>query len=343
MSRITIRCRDLTKRFGPVEAVRGVNLALPEGRFLALLGPSGCGKTTVLRLLAGFETPDSGEIEIAGQSVNAPGRHVPPEQRQVGMVFQEYALFPHMTVADNVAYGIPKGVNKAERVAEVLNLVGLADVKERMPYELSGGQQQRIALARALAPRPAVILLDEPFSNLDARLRGQVRREVRQILRQAEATVIFVTHDQEEAFSLADEVAVMIEGCFVQVDGPQKLYQRPATRQVATFLGEANFLPGQANDGQVECELGRLPAAFLSQGEVEVMFRPEELEVIADEAGPAEIIEREYFGHNQLLRVRLASGREVHSRLLGSAGDFYAGQKVGVRAAGNGVVYPAAG
>lgn len=241
MNRIAIRCQHLSKKFGQIHAVDNVNLTLGEGRFLALLGPSGCGKTTTLRLIAGFEPPDAGEIEIGGRLVNAPGLHMPPEQRSVGMVFQEYALFPHLNVADNVAYGIAKGVDKQKRVHEVLSMVGLAEVKTRMPYELSGGQQQRVALARALAPRPTLILLDEPFSNLDASLRSQVRAEVRQILRQALATAIFVTHDQEEAFSLADEVAVMIEGQIVQTDKPQKLYRRPVNKQVAAFLGNVNF------------------------------------------------------------------------------------------------------
>src|SRR5688572_24627525 len=196
-----MRCSNLSKKFGEVHAVEGVNLSLREGHFLALLGPSGCGKTTTLRLLAGFEVPDSGEIIIGEQRVSGPGVFMPPEQRSVGMVFQEYALFPHLTVADNVAYGLPRSVNKKQRVQEVLELVGLTDMLKRMPYELSGGQQQRVALARALAPKPQLVLLDEPFSNLDASLRAQVRAEVRQILRQARATAIFVTHDQEEALS----------------------------------------------------------------------------------------------------------------------------------------------
>ena len=342
MSKLAIHCQGLSKKFGPVQAVAGVNLALPEGRFLALLGPSGCGKTTTLRLLAGFELPDQGEIAIGGQPVYGSGLHVPPEQRNVGMVFQEYALFPHLNVANNVAYGIPKGVDKQKRVHEVLSLVGLAELPTRMPYELSGGQQQRVALARALAPQPTLILLDEPFSNLDAGLRGQVRAEVRQILRQARATVIFVTHDQEEALSLADEVAVMIEGRIVQTDPPQKLYRRPATREVATFLGEANFLPGQAGDGQVTCELGRLPTLANQTGPVEVMLRPEELELIPAETGPAEIVEQTYFGHDQLLELRLNSGARLKSRLLGSVDDFYVGQRVALRVRDQVVVYPLA-
>ncbi len=340
MSKIAIRCQGLSKKFGQVQAVADLNLTLHEGHFLALLGPSGCGKTTALRLLAGFEIPDTGEIAIGRQVVNRPGTFVPPEQRSVGMVFQEYALFPHMNVADNVAYGLPKGVNKQDRVYEVLSLVGLADVMARMPYELSGGQQQRIALARALAPRPRLVLLDEPFSNLDAGLRTQVRAEVRQILRQAQATVIFVTHDQEEALSLADEVAVMIRGHIAQTDTPHKLYRRPSNKQVATFLGNANFLPGQASEGQVRCELGHLPTSGIHTGAVEVMLRPEDVLVVSDGPVSAKIVNREYYGHDQLITVELASGTQIQSRLLGPEGDFYPGQRVGLKVRDKVVVYP---
>ncbi len=340
MNSIAIRCQHLSKKFSGVQAVDGVTLNLHEGHFLALLGPSGCGKTTTLRLLAGFEAPDEGEIAIGGQVVNGPGVFVPPERRSVGMVFQEYALFPHLSVADNVAYGIPKEIDKKERVHEALSLVGLANVATRMPYELSGGQQQRVALARAMAPRPQLILLDEPFSNLDAGLRTQVRAEVRQILRKAHATVIFVTHDQEEALSLADEVAVMMDGHIAQTDTPQKLYRHPINKQVATFLGNANFLPGQISNGQVTCELGRLPTSGIHTGPVEVMLRPEDLLLVPDELGAAEIVNREYFGHDQLIRVRLSSGSQLQSRLLGSEGDFYPGQRVGLKVRDSVVIYP---
>jgi iron(III) transport system ATP-binding protein len=340
MTKTVIHCQDLTKSYGEVPAVAGVNLSVQKGRFLALLGPSGCGKTTTLRLLAGFEEPDHGRIEIAGRPVSTPGHHLPPEQRNVGMVFQEYALFPHMSVADNVAYGLPKGANRADRVHETLSLVGLSDLKARMPHELSGGEQQRVALARALAPKPALILLDEPFSNLDAGLRVRVRAEVRQILRQAQATAIFVTHDQEEALTLADEVAVMIEGGLVQTDTPQKLYRRPANRRVATFLGEANFIPGQAGQGRVSCELGQLQTECIHQGRVEVMLRPEDLILNSSESGPAEVVSREYFGHDQLVQVRLLSGTLLRSRLLGSVGDFYPGQQVSLHVRNSVVVYP---
>lgn len=341
MSKHAIYCQGLSKKFGEVQAVTGVNLSLRQGGFLALLGPSGCGKTTTLRMLAGFEMPDSGQIEIAGQLVFGPGRQVPPERRSIGMVFQEYALFPHMNVRDNVAYGLGKGVDKASRTEEALDLVGLPDIGRRMPHELSGGQQQRVALARALAPQPALILLDEPFSNLDAGLRVQVRAEVRRILHQAQATVIFVTHDQEEALSLADEVAVMIDGRIVQTDVPQKLYRRPVTRQVAAFLGDANFVPGQAEVHHVVSELGQLPLTSPYAGAVEIMLRPEDVALTLSESGPATIIERQYFGHDQLVQIRLASGLTLNSRLLSSAGDFQPGQQVAFHVRDAVVVFPA--
>ena len=341
MSKTAVRCRGLGKSFAEVRAVDNLNLSLRESHFLALLGPSGCGKTTTLRLVAGFESPDSGQIEIGSQPVSGPGVWVPPERRSIGMVFQEYALFPHMNVFDNVAYGIQKGVDRQKRVSEVVDLVGLAEVQERMPYELSGGQQQRVALARALAPKPQLILLDEPFSNLDAGLRSQVRTEVRQILREAQATVIFVTHDQAEALSLADEVAVMMAGRIAQTDTPQQLYRRPVDKQVATFLGHANFLPGRALDGRVRCELGLLYTPAAHTGPVEVLVRPEDLHVVPDETGPAEIIDRDYFGHDQLVSMRLNSGTRIQSRLHGSAGDFYPGQRVRVQVQAEVVVYPA--
>jgi iron(III) transport system ATP-binding protein len=340
MSKIAIQSQGLSKKFENVQAVAGVNLSLRQGGFLALLGPSGCGKTTTLRMLAGFEPPDAGQVEIGGQVVNRPGLHGPPERRSIGMVFQEYALFPHLNVADNIAFGLGKDFDKPSRVQEVLALVGLPEVARRMPHELSGGQQQRVALARALAPNPTLILLDEPFSNLDAGLRVQVRAEVRRILRQAQATVIFVTHDQEEALSLADEVAVMIAGRIVQTDTPHKLYRRPINRQVASFLGDTNFVPGQAQDQYVVCELGRLPIISPYSGAVEVMLRPEDISLTLNQTGAATVLDRQYFGHDQLVHLALASGLTLQSRLLSTAGDFQPGQRVDLQVRNEVVVYP---
>ncbi len=326
-----IACHGLSKNFGPVAAVRDVSLRLERGRFLALLGPSGCGKTTVLRIMAGFEAPDAGEIHVGGTRVSGPDTFVPPERRHIGMVFQEYALFPHLTVEQNTAFGLPGNGPRAQRVHEVLRLVGLEGVKDRMPHELSGGQQQRVALARALAPRPEVILLDEPFSNLDAALRVRVRQEVRHILRAAGVTAIFVTHDQEEALSLADEVAVMIDGQILQVDGPERLYRRPSTHRVATFLGDANFLPASAEGESAVCELGPLRLMEARDGEVEIMIRPEDILLEANDTGPGEIVERTYFGHDQLLGIRMNSGTLLRSRLVGCCRGLHEGQRVTLR------------
>jgi iron(III) transport system ATP-binding protein len=339
---MTIQCAQVVKRFGRATAVDGVDLAVHQGRFLALLGPSGCGKTTTLRLIAGFEAPDGGAIHVAGQPVAGPGRWVPPERRRVGVVFQSYALFPHLDVAQNVAFGLANGRDRARRVAEVLAMVGLAGMEKRMPHELSGGQQQRVALARALAPEPAILLLDEPFSNLDAGLRCRVRAEVREILRAAGATVVFVTHDQEEALSVADEVAVMCQGKIAQVGSPDAIYWRPASHAVAAFVGDANFLPGEATASGVFCELGRLRPANDAQGRVEVMLRPETIVPLADAAGAACVLRREFYGHDQMLTVRLDSGRELRCR-LGPEPAPPPGQRVRLEVRGEAMAFPVAG
>jgi len=314
-----LACRGLRRSFGAVRAVDGVELEVREG-ICALLGPSGCGKTTVLRLLAGFERPDAGEVRADDRLLAGPGTFVVPERRRIGMVFQEFALFPHLTVAGNVAYGLGRR-GRRERVAELLALVGLQDLGERRPHELSGGQQQRVALARALAATPAVVLLDEPFSGLDAALRVQVRHEVRAILTAAGVTALVVTHDQEEALSLADTVAVMRAGRIEQVGTPEEIYGRPATRWVAGFVGEADVLPGEARDGWVRCELARVPADPGFSGAADVLVRPESVSLSVGARGGREmiegrVVEREFFGHDQLVHVELPSGRRVRSRSL---------------------------
>ena len=341
MDDLAVRCVGIRKHFGTLCAVDGVSLALPRGHILALLGPSGCGKTTILRLLAGLEDPEAGAIEIGGRLVAGPGVYVPPERRRVGMVFQDYALFPHLTVADNVGYGLGRGEARGTRVGEMLDLVGLAGLGGRLPHELSGGQRQRVALARALAPRPEIVLLDEPFSNLDAALRGRLRREVRDILRAAGASAVFVTHDQEEALSLADEVALLLDGRIEQVAPPETLYLRPATRAAAAFLGEANWLPGHVAGGAVHCALGALPSPCPAPGEVDIMLRPESVALTPDERAPHRIVEREYLGREALVTVRLASGDLVRSRLLPQA-PAAVGDRVRVEVSGPLVVYPAA-
>jgi len=339
---IGVRLENVVKRFGGVGAANGVSFGLGKGHLLALLGPSGCGKTTTLRLIAGFETVDSGTIAISGQVVAAPGLHRPPEKRRVGMVFQEYALFPHVNVWQNVDFGLERRgqTERHKRVGEVLDLVGLAGLGERMPHELSGGQQQRVALARALAPEPDLILLDEPFSNLDAGLRVRVRAEVRTILKQAGATAIFVTHDQEEALSLVDEVAVMLNGTVRQMATPQKLYRQPVSKDVARFIGDANFVPGFGYGRHVECLLGNLETQVPVEGAVEVLVRPENIEIspAPPEANAHRVRQQLFFGHDQLVTVQLTGGESIDVR-LGPAYHFAINQPVHVRVRGPVMAY----
>jgi iron(III) transport system ATP-binding protein len=321
-----IACRGVRKSFGDVAAVAGVDLTVPAGSLTAVLGPSGCGKTTLLRLVAGFERPEAGSVSIGGQLVAQGGRggaFVAPERRRVGMVFQDYALFPHLDVAGNVAYALGRRPDRA-RVEELLELVGLDGLGARRPHELSGGQQQRVALARALAPRPEVVLLDEPFSNLDAVLRAQVRGELRRILKDSGVSGLLVTHDQEEALSLADRVAIMRTGVVEQTGSPEEVYMGPVSRWVASFLGAVDVLPGVADgDGRVETELGVVPDGAHLRGDVDVLIRPEALGLgsraeAGGDALPVRVVEREYYGHDQVLVVELeGSGHRLRWRGLG--------------------------
>ncbi len=308
----TIRMRGVVRWFGDVPALRGFDLDVHHGRLLTLLGPSGSGKTTALRLIAGFDRPDRGTVEIHGATVVGPGTFVPPERRRVGMVFQDYALFPHLSVARNIGYGVARS-ERGDRVARVLDLVGLTGKAHRLPHELSGGEQQRVALARALAPEPEVILLDEPFSNLDAALRARVRTEVAEILRRSGTTAIFVTHDQEEALSLSDDVAVVREGRVVQTGTPADLYHHPADPWVAAFLGDADFLTGQASAGRVTTSAGDFASDL--DGPVTVMIRPESVLVRPAADGRAVVTRREFFGHDQLVTIGLTDGTVLRARL----------------------------
>ena len=313
----SLQADHLTKLFnGSAPAVNDVTLRVRPGEFLTVLGPSGGGKTTMLRLLAGFERPTRGRIQIGERIVADDSRFTPPEQRRVGMVFQDYALFPHVDVTGNIAFGLRGAKHERDRrVKELLALVGLSDFGARMPHELSGGQQQRVALARALAPNPDILLLDEPFSNLDTGLRAQVRSHVRHILHETETTAIFVTHDQQEALSLSDEIAVIFEGRLAQVATPHIIYNRPINTQVAHFIGEANFLPAQAHGMTADCRLGTVNLYLPKTGAVELMFRPEALAVSFGEDGtPATVRWREFHGHYQRLGLLLDDGAELTAR-----------------------------
>jgi iron(III) transport system ATP-binding protein len=325
--RLAIRARDLTRSYGDAVALDHFSLDVWEGGVVTLLGPSGCGKTTALRVIAGFES-SGGSIEIHGRKVLDDGVFVAPEKRNVGMVFQDYALFPHMTVASNVAYGLPRG-DRAARVGEVLELVGLVGLEGRMPNELSGGQQQRVALARALAPEPEVILLDEPFSNLDASLRDRVRRELRVILTEARTTAVFVTHDQEEALATSDIVAVMREGRVLQADTPADLYSNPADPWIAEFLGDADVLETEARNGRAETLVGSFETDL--HGQVSVILRPENVQISLGETPNAVVAGSEFFGHDQLVTVALHGGTRVRAR-IGPRPVYRVGQVCRVRA-----------
>ena len=308
-----IRVDGLARRFGDVRALDGASLTVGRGEIVALLGPSGCGKTTLLRSIAGFERPDQGEIELEGRRVAGAGAWVAPEARNVGMVFQDYALFPHLTVAENVGFGLSRR-ERERRVPAVLAVVDLCGLGERYPHELSGGQQQRVAVARALAPAPAVVLLDEPWSNVDPQLRAALRDEVTSVLRPLGVTVVLVTHDREEAFSLADRIALMRDGRIVQTGTPEELYYAPACRWTAEFVGSGNVLAGRVAGGAVETPRGLVLAEGTNgSASVEVLVRPELVDLAADPEGRGEVISREFRGHDVFYRV-LLDGVELVSQ-----------------------------
>lgn len=320
---LDLTASDLTKSFGDTPILRGVNLCASAGGLTAILGPSGCGKTTLLRLLAGFETPDGGRIQLGEQTLYADGRAVPPERRQIGYVVQEGALFPHLTVSENIRFGLrtPKDAAK-RRALELLDMVGLdALLAERYPHQLSGGQQQRVALARALAPEPKVILLDEPFASLDAGLRESTRRAVAELLAATGTTVVLVTHDQAEALSLADQVAVMRHGQLLQVATPAELYRHPVNVEVAVSMGEVVLLSAVINDSEAVCALGRVPVqAGAASGPAEILLRPEQLVLESaefDGGTTATVVGVTYFGHDALVRLVLADGTMVQARPAG--------------------------
>jgi iron(III) transport system ATP-binding protein len=331
---MSVELERVSKSFGLTRAVDDVTLAVHPGELFAVLGPSGCGKTTLLRLIAGFERPDAGGVTVGGRRVADDAAWVPPERRRIGMVFQDYALFPHLSVERNVAFGCPRG--DRERPRRALELVGLQHKADSHPHELSGGERQRVALARALAPGPDVVLLDEPFSSLDASLRADLRREVELILRDAGTSAILVTHDQEEALTLADRLALMRDGRIVQVGAPEDVYAQPAERWAAHFVGEVNVLPGVLRGDAVYTEIGSFdlasPAGAAARDGVHIAVRPEQLEFRAGREPNAEVVEREFRGHDVLYRLRHAAGRTLIVQLP-SLELYEPGQRVFVRPA----------
>jgi iron(III) transport system ATP-binding protein len=325
MNKPVIQCLGLFKSYGDVVAVRNLDLAVDKNEILVLLGPSGCGKTTILRLVAGFESPDAGVVEVEDQVMAGPTLYVPPERRRIGMVFQEYALFPHLNVESNVEFGLSRGSRRKERIQEVLELVGLQGLENRMPHELSGGQQQRVALARALAPCPAILLLDEPFSNLDAGLRIQMREEVRHVLKSSGVSTIFVTHDQQDALFMGDRVAVMNQGAIEQVDFPEAIFHHPTSTFVASFMGVADFLPGYVEKGLLHTEGGSVlaPPGVNDGSKLQLMVRPDDVIAVRSEAGGGNgvVTERTFTGMHYVYQVQLVSGQEV--RVLESHFQHY--------------------
>jgi iron(III) transport system ATP-binding protein len=327
-----------TKSFGSEEILRHLSFEMREQEIFALLGPSGCGKTTLLRAIAGLERLDHGKICLKGQILQHESTFVKPEKRGIGFVFQDYALFPHFTVAQNIQFGLfklPKN-EQAERVQEMAKRVGLHHLLHRKPHELSGGQQQRVALARAMAQMPNLLLLDEPFSGLDALLREETREEVRQVLKSAKMSAILVTHDQEEALSFADRIAVMRKGNLEQVGTPEALYDAPQTLFVAQFLGKTNLISGVANGSFAQTAIGNIPLPTPQSGDVFVALRPEYIRLKRCEEATATIISKEFKGHD--ISYRLAMGATTFIAHTDNIQRFSVGDKVGFEILKEGVL-----
>jgi len=334
---VRLELLELSKAYGGVPAVDRLTLALGAGRIGCLLGPSGSGKTTVLRCIAGFERPDTGQVLAGGEVLSGPGTWVPPERRRIGMVFQDFALFPHLDALANVAFGLRDAdpAARRRRALELLSLVGLEAHAAKMPHELSGGQQQRVALARALAPRPRLVLLDEPFSNLDAEVRMELAQQVRAALVAERSTALLVTHDQREAFAICDEIGVMRAGRLEQWAAPWNLYHSPATRFVADFVGEGTFIEGTVvGPGRVQTELGVIEGQLTVErpagARVDLLLRPDD--VIHDDASPlrAEVVERVFRGAEFRYKLRLPSGATALS-FVPSHHDHALGERIGIR------------
>jgi iron(III) transport system ATP-binding protein len=320
--------RGLVKGFGTNPVLQGLDLTVASGTITAILGSSGSGKTTLLRVLCGFERAEQGSIVLDDEVVDDRSHYVPPERRRIGYVPQDGNLFPHLTIAGNIRFGLPRGVESRSRVRDLLDMIGLADRARSYPHQLSGGQQQRVALARALAVHPRLVLLDEPFASLDAALRSTVRTEVIEILRKAGATALLVTHDQDEALSLSDAVAVLRGGVIAQLDTPHELYARPADPDLAGFVGDVNLLDGTVEGGHVLTALGRLPldqsGTPAAAGPVLVMVRPEQLVLRLVDGQPADVactvLTQEFYGHDAIVRVSL-NGAEAPNLVVRVRGD----------------------
>ncbi|MDP2247849.1 MAG: ABC transporter ATP-binding protein [Nitrosomonadales bacterium] len=337
MNNVLLELNSISQSYGDLCVVQNLSLSLAKGQIGCLLGPSGCGKTTVLRLIAGFEKLTAGEIKLNGIEIATSAFSLPTEKRRIGMVFQDYALFPHLNVLKNVTFGLHE-MEKAARIAramELLEVVGLADAAKKYPHELSGGQQQRVAVARALAPRPDLLLLDEPFSNLDSDLRERLSQEIREVLKSQNATAILVTHDQHEAFAMADEIGVMHQGIIQQWDTAYNLYHRPNSRFVADFVGKGVLLPGEVMESnRVMTDLGGLSCKLvdsIDMGEiVDILLRPDD--IVHDDASElqATVIHKAFQGAEILYTLKLDSGRNVLS-LVPSHHNHTLGEKIGIR------------
>ena len=344
MSQVAIA--GVEKHLGGRQVLRGIDLEVKAGQLTAILGPSGCGKTTLLRAIAGFDRPDRGSIAIGGRIVADDRTYLPPEARRIGYVPQECALFPHLTAAENVAFGLPRRDRRGAPAAAVLELTGMSALGARMPHELSGGQQQRIALARALAPAPDLVLLDEPFNALDARLRTALREEVREVLRRVGATSIVVTHDEEEALSIADLVAVMRDGRVVQATDPMTIYRHPIDLDVAGLSGQMSLLPAVSRGAEADTAIGALPVCARARhlgGAVTAMLRPEQIMLVPPASGPrGRVVRATFFGPSSLVWLATAGHEEQPDLLVRIPGGTHCapGDEIGLRVRGEVMIYP---
>jgi len=324
---LIIRARSVTKSYGSEIVLSDFNLDVWNGSIVGILGISGSGKTTALRLLAGFDKPDSGIIEMRDKVISSEETFLPPEERNVGMVFQDYALFPHLNVEKNISFGLSRDEIKSGRLEEVLSMCNLEAYRNKFPQELSGGQQQRVSLARALAPKPEVILLDEPFTSLDAHMARDLREEVVSLLRQTETTALIVTHDQEEALSVCDVVSVLENGSVIQSATPQEIYLNPVSQTVANSVGDPNILKGFSVDGRVETSLGTFVTAY--NGALDVSIRPECIELVLDSEGSYVVKECTFYGHDQVVSFQNSKGEVFRARSLPNT-IYEAGDKVNI-------------